>query len=61
MHPGQSIEAECRYSIHGNIGYLIDSNACAMSVEQMARVGSPLPSEIIRRLHRVGTGGVGRR
>ena len=32
-----------------------------VKVEQMARVGSPLPSAIIRRRKRCGTGGVGNR
>ena len=33
----------------------------AISDEQMARVGSPEPKAIIRRRHRTGTGGVGRK
>jgi hypothetical protein len=32
-----------------------------MKVEQIARVGSPLPSASMRRRQRDGTGGVGRR
>jgi hypothetical protein len=36
-------------------------NASAISVEQMARVGSPDPSAIMRRRQRTGTGGVGSR
>ena len=37
----------------------MDWKASAMSVEQMARVGAPLPSAIMRRRRCTGTGGVG--
>ena len=40
---------------------LIAWKACAMSVEQIARVGEPAPSAIILRRKRLGTGGVGNR
>jgi hypothetical protein len=45
----------------GRIGKPTASNAPAIKVEQIARVGSLLPSANIRRRHDVGTGGVGSR
>jgi len=45
--------------VRGSIGYGTLWNACAISVEQMVRVGSPEPSAIMRRRQRTGTGGVG--
>src|SRR5262249_27878397 len=61
MQSGQSAVDALTVLTSGRTGYRTDSNASAMSVEQMAFVGSPLPNAIIRRRHRVGTGGVGTR
>jgi len=58
---GESILFALRKLMSGKIGYLIDCKACAIGGGQIARVGSPLPSAIMRRRKRKGTRGVGRR
>ena len=58
LGPVERVDAIERLTLFDTIA---DPKACAIRLEQIARVGSPEPSAIMRRRQRAGTGGCGRK